>query len=283
MEQKYLGAHVPVIGGIYNTPRTAESIGARAFGLFLKNQRQWRGKPLTEKDIAAFRGNLEKSSILRENVLPHNGYLINVGHPDPEKREKSLASLTDEAVRASRLGLVQLNFHPGSSLGLISDEECLELTARGMDEVFAAVPDVALIIETTAGQGSSVGWKFEHIARIISASTVPERIGVCIDTCHIFAAGYDLRTRKSYEETMEKFARAVGFGKLLGVHLNDAKSDFGSRIDRHESIGKGRLGLAAFGFLMKDPRFDGMPILLETPNHNLWAEELLLLKKLEEE
>jgi deoxyribonuclease-4 len=283
MKQKYLGAHVPVIGGIYNTPKTAESIGARAFGLFLKNQRKWQGKPLTEADIADFRSNLEKSPILRDHVLPHNGYLINLGHPDPEKRAKSLESLTDEATRTLRLGLLQLNFHPGSSLGLISEEECIELTARGMDEVFAAVPEVALVVETTAGQGSSVGWKFEHLARIISVSSFPERIGVCIDTCHIFAAGYDIRTRKNYEKTMEDFDRIVGFEKLKGVHLNDAKSEFGSRIDRHESIGKGSIGPRAFGFLMKDPRFDGIPILLETPNHNLWAEELLLLKAMENE
>jgi len=282
MSKKFLGAHVPAIGGVQNTPLTARSIGAEAFALFTKNQRRWEGAALTDEGVREFKKNLAAVGIRPEHVLPHNSYLINIGHPDPARREKSVLSLEDEARRAAALGLWMINFHPGSHLGLLSDEECLDIVSRGMDQVLSAVPGITLVVETTAGQGSSVGWKFEHMARIVAASDHPGRIGICIDTCHIFAAGYDLRTRSAYEKTMEAFDRIVGFGRLRGVHLNDALSDFGSRVDRHASIGKGSIGREAFRLLMRDPRFDDVPILLETPNHKLWEEEILMLRNLAE-
>mgnify|MGYP001288058904 CR=1 FL=1 len=281
MSKKFLGAHVPAIGGVQNTPLVARSIGAEAFALFTKNQRRWEGAPLTEEGIGEFKENLASSGIPPEQVLPHNSYLINIGNPDPDKRGRSLESLKEEARRTAALGLSMINFHPGSHLGGMSDDECLSLIIRGMDEVLSEVPGVRLVLETTAGQGSSVGWRFEHLARLVSGSKDPDRVGVCLDTCHIFAAGYDLRTREAYEKTMAAFGAVIGFNRLRGVHMNDALSAFGSRVDRHASIGKGNIGMAAFGFLMQDPRFSGIPLILETPNHRLWKEEILMLRALE--
>lgn len=281
MGKKYLGAHVPAIGGVQNTPKVARSIGAEAFALFTKNQKRWEGAPLTEEGIAEFKKNLTASGIPPEQVLPHNSYLINIGNPDPEKRRRSIDSLKDEVRRCAALGLLMINFHPGSHLGQMSDDQCLDLIIQGMDEVLAEVPGITLVLETTAGQGSSVGWKFEHLARLISGSSDPDRVGVCLDTCHIFAAGYDIRDRESYEKTMEAFEKIIGFDRLRGVHLNDALSEYQSRVDRHASIGKGNIGLPAFGFLMQDPRFSGLPLILETPNHKLWEEEISLLRSLE--
>lgn len=282
MSRKYLGAHVPALGGVQNTPLIARSIGADAFALFTKNQRRWEGADLTDEGIREFRKNLGESGIRPEHVLPHNSYLINIGNPDPAKRRRALESLKDEARRTAALGLGAINFHPGSHLRLYTDEECIDIVAEGMNEVLDEVPEVDLVVETTAGQGSSIGWKFEHLARLISGTDTTGRVGICIDTCHIFAAGYDLRSRNAYETTMDAFDRIVGFRHLRGVHLNDAMSEFGSRVDRHASIGKGQIGLEAFGLLMRDPRFDDIPILLETPNHELWEGEILLLKRLGE-
>lgn len=280
MGKKYIGIHVPVIGGVENTPFLATRLGAESFALFTKNQKQWKGKPLTPEAAARFRENLKASGIQPHLVLPHNGYLINIGNPDPEKRRRSIDSLKEEAERVRELGLLSLNFHPGSHLGRLGNEECLDLVAQGMNEILGAVNGISLILETTAGQGTSIGWKFEQIARLIEKSAAPDRVGVCIDTCHIFAAGYELRTESGYKKTMADFEKTIGFSKLRGVHLNDAKSEFNSRVDRHASIGKGNLGIEAFRLLLSDPRFDNIPLVLETPSHRLWEEELILLKSI---
>lgn len=275
-----IGVHVPVIGGVRNVPLIARKLGAEAFAFFTKNQKQWKGKPLTEEDTQAFRQNLKKVGISPQLVLPHNGYLINIGNPFEEKRKKSLDSLKEEAERACLLGLETLNFHPGSHLGQLSERECLQLVASGINEVLQTIPQITLVLETTAGQGNSIGYRFEHLAELIHLCLYPERLGVCIDTCHIFAAGYELRTEEGYEETFQSFSRIIGFDKLKGVHLNDSRSPLGSKIDRHASIGRGELGLQAFHRILHDPRFEGVPLILETPNPSLWMEEITLLKNL---
>jgi deoxyribonuclease-4 len=275
-----IGVHVPVIGGVRNVPLIARELGAEAFAFFTKNQKQWKGKPLTPEDIEAFQRNLQEVGIPPRFVLPHNGYLINIANPYEEKRRKSLDSLREEAERAHLLGLETLNFHPGSHLGLLPEEECLGLVAAGMNEILDAVPQITLVLETTAGQGSSIGYRFEHLAELIDRSHYPERVGICIDTCHIFAAGYELRTDEGYQSTLKTFDRLIGFRKLRGVHLNDSRSPLGSRIDRHASIGRGELGLETIRRILGDPRFEDVPLILETPNPALWLDEIAFLKKI---
>ncbi len=277
---KYVGAHVSASGGVYNAPINAKKIGARAFALFTKNQRQWVAKPLDEKTISKFKEELEKSEILPKHVLPHDSYLINLGHPDPQKREKSLNAFIDEVQRCEQLGLQLLNFHPGSHLKLISEDECLELISESMNETLRKTKGVKLVIENTAGQGSNLGYKLEHLAYLVENSIDKERVGVCIDTCHIFTAGYDLRTKEAYEETMKKFDTIIGFEYLAGMHLNDSKPDLGSRVDRHDSIGKGKLGIDAFRFIMNDSRIDDIPMILETIDESIWVQEIKLLYSL---
>jgi len=275
---KYIGAHVSAAGGVENAPLNAARIGATAFALFTKNQRQWNAKPLTEDSIEAFKRNLQESGIESRHVLPHDSYLINLGNPDIEKREKSLKAFIDEAQRTEQLGLQLLNFHPGSHLGRISEDECLSLIADGMNTALSETVSVRLVIETTAGQGSNLGYRFEHLADLIERSKDPDRVGVCIDTCHIFAAGYDIRSKEAYQATMDEFGRIVGFEKLMGVHLNDAKSELGSKVDRHNSLREGNIGGEGFRLLMQDPRFTDIPIVLETPDPDRWPEEIEWLR-----
>ena len=279
---KFVGAHVSAAGGVFNAPLNAKEIGAKAFALFTKNQRQWKAKPLTEEAVRRFKENLKKVGIKPEHVLPHDSYLINLGSPEPEKRKKSLEAFIDEVERCYQLGLKYLNFHPGSHLRKVSEEECLKIVADSLNEAISRTKDVVLVIENTAGQGSNVGYRFEHIARIIELVEDKSRIGVCLDTCHLFAAGYDIRTREAYERTMEEFDQIVGFKYLKGMHLNDAKSQLGSRVDRHHSIGKGNIGLDAFRFIMNDPRLDNIPLILETIDPSIWKEEIELLYSLVE-
>ncbi|MGC9312943.1 MAG: deoxyribonuclease IV [Sediminispirochaetaceae bacterium] len=275
---KYIGAHVSAAGGVENAPQNAARIGANAFALFTKNQRQWNAKPLSGDSIEAFKRNLQAAGIDPSHVLPHDSYLINLGNPDREKREKSLQAFIDETRRAEQLGLQLLNFHPGSHLGRISEEDCLSLIAEGMNTALTETDSVRLVIETTSGQGSNLGYRFEHLADLIERSKDPERVGVCIDTCHIFAAGYDIRSEKAYTTTMDEFERIVGFDKLMGVHLNDAKSELGSRVDRHNILREGNIGETGFRLLMQDPRFDDIPIVLETPDPDRWPEEIEWLR-----
>ncbi len=274
---KYIGAHVSASGGVENAPRNAVAIGAKAFALFTKNQKRWVSPALTEKSILEFRLNLEKAGISADMVLSHDSYLINLGNPEAEKRAKSLDAFIVEAKRARQLGLKLLNFHPGSHLGKIDPTECLDLISDGINTAIAETESVVFVIETTAGQGNNVGYKFEHLADIIENIRDKSRIGVCIDTCHIFAAGYDIRTEEAYNKTMDQFDSIVGMKYLKGFHLNDAKSEFESRVDRHDSIGIGNIGAEAFRFIIEDPRTDNMPLILETPNPEIWEEEIQLL------
>jgi len=277
MMSKFVGAHVSASGGVFNAPLNAMKIGARAFALFTKNQKQWAAKPLDGETIGLFKDNLAQSGIQPCHILPHDSYLINLGHPEEEKREKSLEAFIDELQRCNQLGLDRLNFHPGSHLKQISEEECIDRIALSMNEAIRTVEGVNLTIENTAGQGSNLGWRFEQIAAIIERIEDKSRVGVCIDTCHMFTAGYDIRTRDAYDATWEEFDAIIGFKYLKGMHINDSKPDLGSHVDRHDSLGKGKIGLDAFRFLMNDPRMDDIPLVLETIDETIWAQEIELL------
>ena len=274
---KYVGAHVSASGGVENAPLNAESIGARAFALFTKNQRQWNAKPLNPTSISAFKENIARVGVAPEYILPHDSYLINLGHPEPEALQKSRDAFLDEMQRCEQLGLTLLNFHPGAHLGKISEEESLNIVADSINWTLEQTSDVVAVIENTAGQGTTLGYRFEHLAHIINGVKDKSRVGVCLDTCHTFTAGYDLRTDTACEETFCEFERIVGFRYLRGMHLNDSKPDLGARVDRHESLGKGKLGWEVFRYVMNDSRFDDIPLILETINESLWAEEIRAL------
>ncbi len=274
---KLVGAHVSAAGGVRNAPLNAREIGARAFALFAKNQRQWKAPPLLEEEISAFNENCAECGYAPEQILPHDSYLINLGNPDPEGLEKSRTAFTEEIRRCGRLGLKTLNFHPGSHKKEIEVDACLDLVAESIRLALGEVEGVIPVIENMAGQGGTVGRTFEELAGIIERVGDGDRIGVCLDTCHLFAAGYDLRTRKAFEKTFEDFDRIVGFRFLKGMHLNDAKVTLGSRVDRHHSLGKGNLGWKPFRWIMKDSRFDGIPLILETVDPDIWDEEIRTL------
>lgn len=265
-------------GGVEMAPENAHEIGATAFALFTKNQRQWRAAPLSKESILLFREHCEKRGYKPFQILPHDSYLINLGHPEKEGLEKSREAFLDEMKRCELLGLDRLNFHPGASLGKISEEECLKTIAESINIVLDKTKGVTAVIENTAGQGSSMGHRFEHLQFIIGLVEDKSRVGVCLDTCHSFAAGYDLSTDEGFRETFRQFEQVVGFRYLKGMHLNDAKKPLNSRVDRHDSLGKGVLGMDVFKNLMQDPRFDNMPLILETPDETLWPEEIKLLK-----
>ena len=278
---KRVGAHVSAGGGVENAPLNAKAIGAKAFALFTKNQRQWKAKPLTGDNIEKFRQNCEANGYLPEHVLPHDSYLINLGHPEKEGLEKSRDAFLDEMQRCEQLGLKLLNFHPGSHLKKIEEDACLKRIAESINLALDKTKGVSAIIENTAGQGTNMGFKFEHLAAIIENVDDKDRVGVCLDTCHTFTAGYDLRTKKAFKATMDEFDKLVGFKYLSAMHLNDSKPDLGARVDRHQSIGKGKLGVDPFRFIMNDKRFDEIPMVLETIDDTIWAEEIKLLYSLE--
>ena len=275
---KRVGAHVSAAGGVFNAPLNAQKIGANAFALFVKNQRQWSAKPLSDNDIAQFRANLATTGIRAEHILAHDSYLINLGHPDPTLRQKSLDAFIDEINRCEKLGIKLLNFHPGSHLNEISPQQCLQNIAECLNFAIANTSGVKLVIENTAGQGSNLGFEFAQIAYIIARISDKTRIGVCIDTCHAFAGGYDFRTKDAYERTMSEFDRVIGYKFLSGMHLNDTKNDLGVRKDRHESLGRGFLGLASFENIMNDKNIDEIPLILETIDESIWADEIALLR-----
>lgn len=295
---KFVGAHVSASGGVDNAPLNAMAIGAKAFALFTKNQRQWVAKSLETKTIDTFHKNLELSGILPKHILPHDSYLINLGHPEVEKLEKSREAFLDELERCRILGLDRLNFHPGSHLVKISKKDpeyndklmqaeldCLDVIAESLNRAIDDTKDsnVKLVIENTAGQGSNLGYKFEHLGHIIDKIEDKSRVGICLDTCHTFTAGYDLRTREAYDETMEAFGRIVGFEYLMGMHINDSKPKLGSRVDRHDSLGHGEIGWDTFKFIMNDPNMDDIPLILETIDESIWANEIKALYALIED
>ncbi|AXK49708.1 deoxyribonuclease IV [Aliarcobacter trophiarum LMG 25534] len=277
---KFFGAHVSASGGVFNAPLNAMNIGAKAFALFTKNQRQWSAKALDNKTIDLWFKNLEKSKIEAKHILPHNSYLINLGHPDIEAREKSLDSFIDEVQRCEILALDKLNFHPGSHLRKISEEECLDNIAKCMNITLDKTNGVKLVLENTAGQGSNLGFKFEHLAYIIDKIEDKSRVGVCIDTCHMFTAGYDIRTKEAYEKSWNDFENIVGFKYLSGMHINDSKPELGSRVDRHDSLGEGKIGWDAFKFIANDPRMEDIPLVLETIDESIWVKEIEALYSL---
>ena len=280
---KYIGAHVSASGGVDNAPRNAAEIGATAFALFTKNQRQWAAPPLSEQQIEAFCTECERLGYSAAQILPHDSYLINLGHPEEEPLEKSRASFLHEMQRCEQLGLDRLNFHPGSHLKKISEEESLRLVAESINIALEKTSGVTAVIENTAGQGSNLGYAFWLLAYIIDRVEDMWRVGVCLDTCHSFAAGYDLSTEKGCDEVFAEFEREVGFKYLRGMHLNDAMKPLGSRVDRHSPLGEGYLGITPFRYIMQDSRFDNIPLILETPDEERWAEEIALLKSFAEE
>ena len=277
---KYIGAHVSASGGVGNAVLNAEAIGATAFALFTRNQRSWVSKPLGDGEVAHFKALLAERGFDPRFVLPHDSYLINLGSPDEETLAKSRAAFLDEMRRAQQLGLTMLNFHPGSHLNKISEEECLDQIAREINLALEQTEGVTAVIENTAGQGTNLGWRFEHIARIIDGVDDKSRVGVCIDTCHTLAAGYDLSTSMGYDFCMEEFERVIGLHYLRAVHLNDSKKGAGSHVDRHETLGNGALGRDFFVRFMNDGRFENMPIILETPDPARWSEEIVWLNSL---
>ena len=280
---KYIGAHVSASGGVENAPRNAHEIGATAFALFTKNQRQWAAPALSAEQIAAFREACRNYGYTPQQILPHDSYLINLGHPEEEGLQKSRASFLHEMQRCEALGLDRLNFHPGSHLKKISEQESLSLVAESINIALANTKGVTAVIENTAGQGSNLGYAFWHLAYIIERVEDKSRVGVCLDTCHSFAAGYDLSTELGCEMVFREFDEVVGFEYLRGMRLNDALKAVGSRVDRHSPLGEGFLGITPFRYIMQDKRFDDIPLILETPDESRWPEEIALLKSFAEE
>ncbi|MCK5294586.1 MAG: deoxyribonuclease IV [Arcobacteraceae bacterium] len=287
---KFFGAHVSVAGGVFNAPLAAIELGAKSFALFTKNQKRWDAKPFDTKTLDLWFKNLELSGVLPKHILPHDSYLINLGNPEEEKLIKSRNAFIDELERCDILGLDRLNFHPGSHLQkfgkkvenrdeLIDEAElqCLEVIAESINIALDKTKNVKAVIENTAGQGTNLGYKFEHLAYIIDKVEDKSRIGVCIDTCHMFTAGYDIRTREAYDKTWADFDKIVGREFLMGMHINDSKPDLGARVDRHESLGLGKIGIDAFDFIANDNRMDDIPLVLETPNTDIWKEEIAKL------
>lgn len=274
---KFIGAHVSAAGGVENAPQRAKEIGAKAFALFTKNQRRWESPPLTDENIKGFKEACSELGYSMEYVIPHDSYLINLGHPDKKQLQKSRNAFLDEMQRCEQLGIKLLNFHPGNHLDKMEVDECLDRNAESINWVLDQTDEVAAVIENTAGQGTSIGYKFEYLARIIDGVEDKSRIGVCIDTCHAFAAGYDLSTEEGFKQMCQSFDETVGFEYLKGVHLNDSVNPLGSRVDRHDNIGEGEIGIKGFQLLMNDDRFDNIPMILETPNTERWPEEISLL------
>jgi deoxyribonuclease-4 len=274
---KYIGAHVSISGGVENAPLEAAAIGAKAFALFTGSSARWASKPISEKSAEKFKENCQTNGYTPSVILPHDNFLINLGSPDAEKLEKSRKSFLEEMQRCEQLGLIMLNFHPGSHLNLMEIDACLDRIAESINITLDKTAGVTAVLESTAGQGSNLGYKFEHLAHIIDKVEDKSRIGVCVDTCHTHSAGYDLASAEGYAETWKAFDEIIGAKYLRAIHLNDNKRTLGSRIDRHEEIGKGSLGEKFFRRLVNDSRFEDMPIVLETPNPAIWNEEIAWL------
>lgn len=274
---KFIGAHVSVEGGVSNAPVNANAIGAKSFALFTRNPSRWKSKPITDKEAERFKANCAEFGYTPDVILPHDSYLINLGSPDPEKLAMSREAFLDEMHRCMQLGLTMLNFHPGSHLNAIDPDACLDLIAESINITLDATEGVTAVIENTAGQGSNLGYNWEQIARIIDGVHDKSRVGVCVDTCHSLAAGYDLATPEGYKAAWDAFDRVIGFNYLRGMHINDSKKGVGSHVDRHAPIGDGELGRDFFTMLVNDPRMDNIPLILETPDMERWADEIAWL------
>lgn len=277
---KYIGAHISASGGVENAPLNAHAIGAKAFAFFTKNQRQWFASAYTQQNIDLFKSRCEEFGYSSNHILPHSSYLINLGNPGEEEIEKSRSAFFDEMSRCEQLGLDRLNFHPGSHLNQISVDACLDRIAESINMALDRTSGVTAVLENTAGQGTNLGHTFEQLAHIIDKVDDKSRVGVCLDTAHTLAAGYEIRTREGYDETFRKFDEIVGFHYLRGMHINDSKKELSTRVDRHDSIGKGVMNLDLFSFIVNDTRFNNLPLILETPDETLWAEEIQLLYSL---
>ncbi len=278
---KYVGAHISASGGVENAPVNAQKIGAKAFAFFTKNQRQWVAPPYNEKNIELFKARCEEFGFSADHILPHDSYLINLGHPQQDGLEKSRAAFFDEMKRCEQLGINRFNFHPGSHLNQMPVDACLDRIAESINMALERTSGVTAVIENTAGQGTNLGHTFEQIAHIIDKVDDKSRVGVCIDTAHTLAAGYEIRNKAAFEDTWAQFDRIIGRSYLKGIHLNDSKKELGTRVDRHDSIGKGVMGMDVFSLIMNDSRFDDLPIILETPDESIWDEEIKLLYSLE--
>lgn len=277
---KYIGAHVSVNEGVSNAPVNAHAIGAKAFALFTRNPNRWKSAPISDSEAELFKERCAELGYDPSQILPHDSFLINLCAPDRQKLHMSREAFLDELHRCEQLGLTMLNFHPGSHLNEISVDGAIARVAESINLALEQTAGVKAVIETTAGQGSNLGWDFTHIAGIIDKIEDKTRVGVCVDTCHTYAAGYDLATPEGYTATWAQFDDIIGFRYLSGMHINDSKKGLGSRVDRHETIGNGTLGLPFFAMLMADSRMDGIPLILETPDETRWAEEIALLYSL---
>lgn len=274
---KYIGAHVSVAGGVSNAPLRAHEIGAKAFALFTGSSNRWVSKEISDEEAERFKNNCALYGYTPSVILPHDNFLINLGSPDSKKLAMSRKSFLDEMKRCEKLGLTMLNFHPGSHLNELGETECLDRIADSINITLEKTSGVTAVLENVAGQGSNLGHSFEQLAHIIGKVEDRSRVGVCIDTCHAYSAGYDLTSKEGYEETWRQFDDIIGLNYLKGMHLNDDKRELGSRIDRHEKIGLGTLGKDFFRRLVNDPRLDGIPMILETPDDSIWAEEIAWL------
>lgn len=278
---KFVGAHVSSSGGVENAPVNANKIGAKAFAFFTKNQRQWFASPYKEENIVNFKARCEEFGYSADHMLPHSSYLINLGNPTDEGVDKSRKAFVDEMQRCEQLGINRLNFHPGSHLNEISVDMCLDRIAESINMALDKTTGVCAVLENTAGQGTNLGHTFEQLAHIIDKVEDKSRVGVCVDTAHTLAAGYEIRTRETYDDTFQKFDDIIGFNYLKGMHINDSKKELGTRVDRHDSLGRGLMNMDLFSFIMNDPRMDDLPLILETPDESLWAEEIQLLYSLQ--
>lgn len=283
MTKRFVGAHVSASGGVQNAPLNAAALGATAFALFVKNEKRWEAPPLSDETAEAFRANCTAHGFTPGVILPHDSYLINLGNPDVEGLAKSRAAFLDEMRRCEKLGLSLLNFHPGSHKSEMPEDACMDRIAESVNWALSQTTGVTAVLENTAGQGGYLGRTFEQLAYMIGKVEDKSRVGVCLDTCHLFGAGYDLRTRETYDAAMKSFGETVGFGSLKAMHLNDSKGLLGSRLDRHHSLGEGELGLDPFRWLMQDPRTAGIPLILETVEPERWAREIAMLRSFEDE
>ncbi|CAL4042242.1 Endonuclease 4 [Buchnera aphidicola (Tetraneura ulmi)] len=275
---RYIGAHVSALGGVGQSVIRASNIKANAFSFFTKNQRRWKSLSMKVDEINNFKNLCKEHNFSYDYILPHASYLINLGHPNKDLLKKSRESFIDEIKRCQLLNLRFINFHPGNHLYRISEDLCLQNVSDSINIAIQSTEKIILVIENTAGQGSSIGYRFEHLAKIIDKVEDKSRIGVCLDTCHLFASGYELRIKESFDSTFKKFEKIIGFQFLFAMHLNDSKKELNSRVDRHENLGKGKIGYECFSWIIKDYRFCSIPLILETPNHDHWEKEIFWLR-----